>query len=406
MLTDIQSNAASAGTLSSVPVPTSGAPRLKVLHVVSHLGLGGTENGVLKVIAGLGSLDFEHSLCAVRKIDESFASRLDSRTPVFTAGSARPGFQFPLFRLARIMRKVHPHIVHTRNFGALEAVAAARLAHVPLVIHSEHGYEIEILSGLPLRRRLLCSALYRMSDGLFTVTRDLRSYHSGQSWLDIERFRVLPNGVDIEKFSPRSHRAAELRSALGIPASRLVIGSVGRFVPIKDYGTLLRAAAILAGRGMDIHVLLVGKGPESQKLRAQVAGTPELAGRVSFPGATDRAADSFNAMDIFVLPSISEGMSNTMIEAMASGLPVAATCVGGNREVMGAEPDGGFFRPGDFHGLAEVLAPYVNDSNLRRSAGAAARRRAVEQFSLTGMIERYRELYLELALRQGIWKGR
>jgi hypothetical protein len=113
--------------------------RLRILHVVSCLGMGGTENGVLKIIRGLGDDDFEHRICAVREIDDSFVRRMNFAGEVCSAASSKPGFQFPLFRLISRMKAFRPHVVHARNFGSLEAVAAARLARVPGVVHSEHG---------------------------------------------------------------------------------------------------------------------------------------------------------------------------------------------------------------------------------------------------------------------------
>src|SRR5271165_3097902 len=182
--------------------------RLRVLHVIPRLGLGGTEKGVLNVIRGLGEGGFTHQICAVRGIDAEFAKREGIESQAYSADSSRAGFQFPLFRLKKIMEEFRPHIVHSRNFGALEAAPAARLARVPVVIHSEHGYELEILRGLPMRRRILCRCFYGMADAVFTVTDDLRKYHAAQSWLPTDRFRVLYNGVDTEKFSPNPLAAA------------------------------------------------------------------------------------------------------------------------------------------------------------------------------------------------------
>src|SRR6202041_2206907 len=111
---------------------------------------------------------FVHQICAVRGVDAEFARREAIEPKPYSADSLRDGFQFPLFRLKKIMEEFRPHIVHSRNFGALEAVPAARLARVPVVIHSEHGYELEILGGLPLRRRILCRCFYGMADAVFT----------------------------------------------------------------------------------------------------------------------------------------------------------------------------------------------------------------------------------------------
>jgi sugar transferase (PEP-CTERM/EpsH1 system associated) len=381
------------------------ARKLRVLHVVSRLGMGGTEHGVLKVMNGLGEVHFEHSICAVRGVDESFAVRMNVASKAHSAGTAQPGFQFPLFRLIRIMKKIRPHIVHTRNFGALEAIPAAHLAGVPVTIHSEHGYELEILSGLPLRRRVLCRSFYAMADAVLTVTEDLRKYHARQSWLPADRFRVIYNGVNTERFSPRPENAAQIRRELGIPANCVVIGSVGRLVPIKDHATLLQAAENLLQQGKDIHVLLVGAGSELNKLKAYAAASPELAGRVTFPGASDRVPELLNAMDVFVLPSICEGMSNTILEATASGLPVVVTRAGGNPELVEDGHSGWLFSPRDVSALAQHLARLADNADLRRSAGIAARRRTIEQFSLAGMMRRYNDLYCELAARRGVWKG-
>jgi sugar transferase (PEP-CTERM/EpsH1 system associated) len=391
---------------SSPPLPgVSSATRLRILHVVSCLGMGGTEHGVLKIIRGLGHAEFEHQICAVRGVDDNFVRQMNVPAQISAVGLAEPGFQFPLFRLMHLMKKFRPHIVHTRNFGALEAIAAARFVGVPVAIHSEHGYELEILGGLPFRRRLVCRALYTMADQVCTVTRDLMDYHSKQSWLSPRKFRVIYNGVDTDLFSPRPDLAAVLRSEIGVPMGRVVIGSVGRLVPIKDYKTLLQAAEILVRQGKEVHVLLVGSGPELPKLQSYAAASTELAGRVLFLPASNRIADLLNSMDVFVLPSISEGMSNTILEAMATGLPVVVSCAGGNPELVDDGSVGGLFDPRDVEALARHLSRLVDNSALRREYGRAARQRAVDQFSLSGMVQHYRETYVDLASIRGVWKG-
>ena len=379
--------------------------RLRVLHVIPRLGLGGTEKGVLKVMRGLDESGFTHKICAVRGIDPEFAKRESLESKAYSADSSRNGFQFPLFRLKKIMEEFRPHIVHSRNFGALEAVPAARLAHVPVVIHSEHGYELEILQGLPLRRRVLCRCFYGMADAVFTVTDDLRRYHATQSWLPASRFRVLYNGVDTEKFTPNSLSAVHVRTELGIPDGRFLIGSVGRLVAIKDHKTLLRAAETLLLQGLDVHILLVGAGPELPNLQKYVANSRSLAGRVTFSGATDRVSELLNAMDTFVLPSICEGMSNTILEAMACGVPVIVSLTGGNPELVEEGRSGYLFPPGNVENLSGLLRRLTESSGTRHEFGAAGRRRAVEHFSLAGMMQRYQKIYTELAPRNGVSEG-
>lgn len=386
--------------VGAAPVP---AERLRVLHVISYMGRGGAEMGILKLIAGLGS-EFEQRICTTRGFDAEFVHNQLSRDEPYVAGSPELKLQFPLFRLARIMRRYKPHIVHTRNWGALEAVVAAKLAGVPVVVHSEHGYEVDMFAGLPLRRRLFRRLAYGMADAVFALTRELRDFHARQAWVAPETIGVIYNGVDTERFAPNRESRMAMRAELKLPENSFVIGSVGRVVPIKDHQTLLKAAAKLAETGMDVRVLLVGSGPEIENLRRQAAGS--LSGRVYFAGDSDRVPELLNAMDVFVLPSLREGMSNTLLEAMACGLAALATNVGGNPEIIENDADGCLFKPGDFEWLAAKLKILATDREVARQMGAAARRRTTETFSLSCMIKNYRAFYFDLAVRRKVVAAR
>lgn len=392
----------SHGASNTRVIGPSSQPRLRVLHVIDQLKVGGTEVGILKVIKGLGGDCFEHRVCTIRGYNEEFARSQGFEGQMYVAGGSASGFQILVGRLARIMRDFRPDIVHSRNWGAIEAMPAARLSGVPVAIHSEHGYEVDMLAGLPIRRRILRRIAYAATDAIFTVSEELRSYHSHQGWLAKERIRVLPNGVDTSRFSRRAREREETRQRLGFEDGSLVLGAVGRLVPIKEHATLLQAAEMLIGRGMPVHVLLVGSGPELAKHQEFVVASPRLSGRVVFVGAVSDVPSMLNAMDVFVLPSRSEGMSNTLLEAMASSLPVVATRVGGNPELVEAERSGVLFEPGDVTALAAILERIGRDSTLRQELGEEARRRAIQHFSLEGMIERYRNLYLELARKRGV----
>jgi len=401
---DTENEKLSTGLPKAADKAVSRQARLRVLHVVPYLAMGGTEHGILKVINGLGEDEFEHRICAVRGIDASFANRASVTPRAYSAASEKKGFQFPLFRLTKIMKEYQPHIVHSRNFGALEAIPAARLARVPVAIHSEHGYELETLEGLPLRRRILSRAFYGMADSVFTVTSDLKNYHTKQSGIAPKRVRVIYNGVNTERFSPRPEVVQKIRKELGIPERRVVIGSVGRLVPIKDHETLLRALDVLLRQGEDVHVLLVGAGPELAKLKEFAITTPNLFDRVTFAGSSDRVPEMLNAMDVFALPSISEGMSNTILEAMASGIPVVVTNTGGSPELIEDGKSGWLFTPRDVHTLAWQLARLSADKDLRSQFGAAARQHVLEHFSISGMMQSYHDLYFELAKRRHAWR--
>jgi glycosyltransferase involved in cell wall biosynthesis len=257
-------------------------------------------------------------------------------------------------------------------------------------------------SGLPLHRRLLRHFSYRIGTAIAAVSDELRDYHAAQAWWNPKAINVLYNGVDGNEFSPQPRVRDAVRQQFGIPADALVIGSVGRMVPLKDFSTLLKAAKVLVTEMPNLHLVLAGSGPELPGLREYVASCDQLGGHVVFPGTVDHVADLLNAMDIFVLPTLMEGMSNTLLEALAVGLPVVATRVGGNPEVVAEDVCGYLFTPQDVPGLISLLRTLLRDSRLRAKFGRAARERALRDFSLEAMVRRYRDLYIDLVMGQRV----
>jgi sugar transferase (PEP-CTERM/EpsH1 system associated) len=374
------------------------------MHVLDRLDLGGTEKALVKLIRASDPALFEHCICTLRGTAET-AGEWSAGVKVVNAGREGTALQFNVPGLVKLMKAMRPAVVHSRNWGGIEAIVAARLAGVPVAVHSEHGYQLDMRSGLPLRQRVLRHFAYRMATGVATVTDELRHYHAAQAWWKPSRITVLYNGVDSNDFRPQPQVRDAVRQRLGVPRDALVVGSVGRLVSLKDFTTLLQAGRLLAGQMPTLYVVIVGAGPELSKLRSYVDSSEELSGRVLFPGALDNVQEVLNAMDIFVLPSLMEGMSNTLLEALAVGLPVIATRVGGNSEVVAEGQCGYLFTPQDAPGLASLLRTLLRDEKLRGQFGSAARERAVRYFSLDAMIGRYRDLYIDLAMRQSALVG-
>jgi glycosyltransferase involved in cell wall biosynthesis len=256
--------------------------------------------------------------------------------------------------------------------------------------------------GLPKRQRRLRHFCYKYATAVVAVSDELREYHEEQAECENGTIEVLYNGVDASSFKPRPEVRSQVRRELNIPEDGLVIGFVGRMVALKDVPTLLKAVEILAPETPSIHVLLVGSGPEQAHLQEQVNASPKLANRVTFAGATDKVADLLSAMDVFVLPSLLEGMSNTLLEALATGLPVLATRVGGNCEVVEDGVSGYLFNPQNAGELSIRLRSLLHDQDRRQRFGRAARERATTRFSLDGMLQRYSDFYLRLARQQGV----
>jgi sugar transferase (PEP-CTERM/EpsH1 system associated) len=372
---------------------------LRVLHVLDRFDTGGTEHGVLKLVTGLSEQKFESRVCVMRGTHSKLAESAKVKERVLYAGCPEKGRQLGFSKLIRVFHLWRPHIVHGRNWGAIEAVAAARWARVPVAIHSEHGYELNMLGGLPLRNRLFRRGMYALADAVFSVSRELSAYHARQAGCSPEKVGTIYNGVDTDRFKPRPLESRRIREELGIPEGRFVIGAAGRLVSIKDYPTLLRAAQQLLHAGNDVSVLIVGDGPERVALEREAAPLGE---RIKFLGKRDDLPVLFNAMNVFVQTSICEGMSNTILEAMASGLPVVATGVGGNPELVTEEQTGLLFSPGDVPTLAANLARLVGNLSLSRRLGTAARELTLLKFGLERMLASYESLYLTLAARRGL----
>lgn len=383
-------------SLSRTPKMRHNGP-FRIMHVLDRLASGGMERSLLKVISGQDPDVFEHSICTVRGADTEFG--LPPSVNLIQAGRESIDFQFNVPRLWRIMRKCCPTIVHSRNWGGLEAVFAARLAGVPVVVHSEHGYDMGTLRSFPVRQRLVRSLAYAMADCVFAVSDELKNFHAAQAIVRAASIKVLYNGVDTQRFRPNPEKRLAVRRELNISDDALVVGSVGRMVAIKNYSLLLQAAEDVVARIPNVRIALVGSGPELCNLEAQVGKSSRLSTRVLFVGSSERISDLLNALDVFVLPSFAEGLSNTLLEALAVGLPIVATAVGGNPEVITDGVEGYLFSPGDIQGLSLRLQAILSGAELRLRLGQAARKRAVEHFSLEGMLARYNDLYTHLLRR-------
>jgi sugar transferase (PEP-CTERM/EpsH1 system associated) len=371
-------------------------PLIHVVHVLHSLGVGGTENGVVNLINALGG-EFRHTIVSM-STRGALAARLSVPVEIHALDRRRGLDLRASARLARLLRRLRPDVVHSRNWGAFDAILAARLAHVPTLIHGEHGWEASDPAGRNPRRnrfrRLLAPLVWRF----ITVSRDLERWLTTTVGVPADKIVTIVNGVDTARFAEAPRDAG--RRALGLGEDRVVIGTVGRLNPVKDQGTLLDAFARVPDGRRELALVLVGEGPAAGALRDR-AERPDLDGRVHFLGRRDDIPLVLRGLDVFALPSLNEGISNTVLEAMASGLPIVATRTGGNPELIEDGVTGRLVPVGDAAALAQALGTYARDPLLRTLHGKAARERAVEEFGLDRMVDRYRRLYLEAGARSG-----
>lgn len=364
--------------------------RIRVMHVVRTMAMGGTEGGVRKLLSGLDPTQFEQTLCTL--IDDPKSANPPS-TRTICLGRAPDKAAFLVPRLGRVFSRERPDVVHSRNWAAIEAVAAAKLVRIPVVIHSEHGRDLETMGHQPWRRRAIRRLSYRWADRVFCVSEELRAYYRQELGLPSSAaVEVIPNGIDTTLFRPNPQARRSIREILGAGLETLVVGTVSRLDPIKDHSTLIAAAAMACEKGLDLRLVIVGGGVCRPALEQEVAKRPVLQPRTFLPGAVGNVFDWLNGFDVFVLPSLSEGMSNTLLEAMAVGVTPVATAVGGNVEVVEDGISGLLVPPRSPGEICRQLERLVSAS-LRGQLGGKARQRVLANFSIDSMLERYARLY-------------
>ena len=379
-------------TDKSRPVPV-------IVHVIYHLAVGGLENGLVNLINRMPADRYHHVIISLIDYTD-FRHRIKSPDVEVYALHKRPGKDLRLYgKLWRLFRILKPDIVHTRNLATLESQLPALLAGVPHRIHGEHGRDIEDLDGTSRKYQLLRRLFRPLIHRYIALSFDLKRYLREQIGVPDRRISNVCNGVDTEKFTPAGAQAKTVLPGDFSGTDKVVIGTVGRMEEVKDQITLVRAFVRLVkehpqGREK-LRLIVVGDGALREPARSilEAAGLAQVAW---LPGEREDVPGLLRAMDVFVLPSLAEGISNTILEAMASGLPVVATDVGGNYELVERDKTGFLVPRADPAALADAIRVYVDDPDLRRRHGANARKRSEDEFSINTMVQRYQDIYDEL----------
>jgi sugar transferase (PEP-CTERM/EpsH1 system associated) len=367
---------------------------IRIMHVLESLGIGGgVETGVAHLIEGMDRQRFEHILCAVFPVGpwiERFRI-----VPLVPLEQPRKRLAVQVVPLTRAIRQMNPDIVHSRNWGALEAVIAARWVRHCRVIHSEHGVEVDPASE-PRGRAWFRRVSFEMADRVFSVSHQLRDTLARCTGFSARRIGVIHNGVESARFRREPAVRRRFRTELGLGDGEFAIGCVGRLSRIKDYPTILRAVERFDEFCPSWRLLILGEGTERKELAKLVAASAILQPRVCFLGASDRVPEFLNAIDVYVLPSIRVGISNSLLEAMAASLPVVATDTGGNPELVVNGESGMLFPVGASDRLSEILRGLYQQDEARERLGTQALERVRRQFSLDSMISKYEQMYEEL----------
>jgi sugar transferase (PEP-CTERM/EpsH1 system associated) len=353
--------------------------------------MGGLQNGLANLIARLDSIAFEHVIGAMRPVaDEDVQPLCDSATRVLCIG--KPGSKVQIGALATAIRTVRPDVVHSRNWAAIEAIFAARATNVAGIIHSEHGLDHNTAVHEPRSRRIIRRIGFELADVVVSVSDVLRHIHAKRTGFSRDRIHVIHNGVDTQRFAPNPSSRTAMRNQLGFRPDEFCIGCIGNLTPVKDHMTLLRALAKGSGP-TEFRVVFAGAGPEQTRLTEFTAAHPVLRDRVMFLGRMHLVPELLNALDVYVLPSLTEGICNALLEAMATGLPCVATRTGGNPEIVEHGVSGLLFPVADVVELASCLLQVQLRHEVRERMGRGALLRARSEFSLEAMVANYNRIY-------------
>lgn len=370
-----------------------------IAHVLFRLGTGGLENGVVNLINSMPDDKYRHAVICMTDYTD-FRDRIKKDDVQVYCLNKKPGKDFAVyFRLWKLFRKIKPDILHTRNLSALEAQLPGLLAGIKHRIHGEHGRDIDDVDGTNPRYVLLRRLFQPIVQRYIPMSKDLETWLIKQIKVPANKITQIYNGVDISRFKLSDNKPVDLLPPNFRSPELMLIGTVGRLDPVKDQITLVQAFIHLVNTNPivknKVRLVLIGAGLLMPKLR-ELSLEADVDDLIWFAGERNDVADIMQALNLFVLPSINEGISNTILEAMATELPVIATDVGGNPELVIHNQTGYLVPKQNPTAMAEAFKYYLDNPDLLIGHGKAGRARCESTFSLNRMITDYMNVYDDL----------
>lgn len=369
-------------------------PRPLIVHVIYRLDVGGLENGLVNLLNRFGPTQ-RHAIVSLTDATD-FRLRLNRQdVPIFCL-HRKAGQDWGLYlKLWRLFRDLKPSLVHTRNLATIEAALPAWLAGVPVRVHGEHGWDVNDLNGSNPRYQKLRRLLRGFISQFIALSRQIERYLQQQIGVRPQAIAQIYNGVDSDRFCPQP-RQRELWPQGWQATDLLIFGTVGRMEQVKDQRTLTQAFILLCQQrpqqAARLRLALLGDGRLRETCQ-QLLRDAGLEHQAWLPGNRNDIAQLLAQMDVFVLPSLSEGVPNTVLEAMSCGRPVIATNVGGSAELV-LDGQTGFLTPvANPQAMAEVMSRYLDKPDLIEQHGRFGRRQVEHNYSLSLMVQQYQALY-------------
>jgi sugar transferase (PEP-CTERM/EpsH1 system associated) len=368
-----------------------------LVHVIYRFGVGGLENGLVNLINHLPEHRYRHAVVCLTDSNKAFSDRIRRKNVSIYELRKREGQDWQaLIKFYRLVKQLKPAIVHTRNLAAIEYQFPALLAGVKYRVHSEHGWDVFDPDGSNKKYRWLRRLMGSMIHRFIPLSRHLEHYLAEKAGIPRRKITRICNGVDTSVFYPRKEPQRALHGCPILLDNKILIGTVGRMHGVKDQLTLVKAFVKTCEMQPPLKektaLILVGDGPLRQEAinLLQQHGLTEQAW---LPGERHDVADILRQLDVFVLPSQAEGISNTILEAMATGLPVIATNVGGNAELVEEGVTGHLVTREDYTAMANLIRDYALDESQRKELGQNGYRRVLQEFSIDVMVGRYQHAY-------------
>jgi glycosyltransferase involved in cell wall biosynthesis len=364
--------------------------RKKVVHVVEDLGIGGLERVIASIVLGLDTTRYDLEVwCLVRggEIAEELADKGIRVTILGMKSYHRP---FQIVALARLLRKSRADIIHAHGyFGSTFGRLAAIAARTPLIIAHVHT----TYYGFKVRHLLIERSLSLFTDKIVCVSRAVRRFVVEVEGISEKKASLIYNGVGEADLFEADQDRSITRESLGIGDEDMVVITVASLAPHKGHTVLLHAARVVLERHGNLRFVIVGDGPLRQELESHVQEM-RLSLKVAFTGQRKDVAPLLRLADLFVLPSTErEGLGIALIEAMAEGLPVVGTRLGGIPEVIDEGVNGLLVAPGNSHELAAALEGLIMDRARRQEMGRAGRRIYEQRFTAADMVQSIEALY-------------
>lgn len=366
-----------------------------VAHVMYRFDTGGLENGIVNLINHMPESAYRHAVISLTEITE-FRQRIQRPDVAFFALNKAPGHVLWIYpQLLRLFRQLRPAVVHTRNLAALEAQVPAWLAGVPARIHGEHGRDVGDFDGTNKKYQWIRRIYSPFVKHYIALSRDLADYLTHPVGISSKRVTQIYNGVDAQRFHPVEQRQAITGSPFNAP-DYWIVGTVGRMQTVKDQTNLAKAFVQAIQLAPELRhrlrLIMVGDGPLRAESQA-ILDAASVADLAWLPGERRDIPEIMRGLDCFVLPSIAEGVSNTILEAMATGLPVIATAVGGNTELVDDGQNGLWVPASDPASLAAALVALGRDTERARAMGRCGRQQVEQHYSMGAMVRKYQALY-------------